>query len=77
MSGQLSSLGRCKIARPQPGPGGQRTLLACKGSEASGLWLEELVEFSGPPITNTLDVALQQYAERIGFSKSSPKRQSR
>ena len=55
----------------------QNTILVYKGSEAVEAWLRELAEFSGLPITNTVDQALKQYAERIKFPKPMPKRQAR
>jgi hypothetical protein len=55
----------------------QNTILVYKGSEAVESWLRELAEFSGLPITNTVDLALKQYAERIKFPKAMPKRQAR
>jgi hypothetical protein len=66
-------------ARPKKAsePPRQRTILALKGSEEFGEWLSELARHVGLPQTNTIDQALQAYAESRGFKKPMPKRQAR
>lgn len=58
-------------------PPRQRTIIALKGSEEFGEWLDRLAKHVKLPQTNTVDQALQAYAEMRGFKEPMPTRRSR
>jgi hypothetical protein len=58
-------------------PPRQRTIFALKGSEEFGEWLSRLARHVGLPQTNTVDQALQAYAELRGFKEPMPTRRTR
>jgi hypothetical protein len=54
----------------------QNTIIVYKGPEEVSVWLRALAESVGLPMTNTLDLALREFAEKRKF-RPMPKRQAR
>lgn len=55
----------------------QRTLVSLKGNESWGSWLKGLSDHLCLPSTNVVDMALKDYALKVGFPIPMPKRQNR
>lgn len=60
---------------PAPGPSPpRRVVLSVKGSDAWKAWLVKMITFSRLPTAYVIDLALRDYAEKIGYSDQPPPR---
>jgi hypothetical protein len=65
-----NKLGRPKRQSDLPDPKG----ITIRGSAEWRQWITELAEFRRSKITDMVDQAIVEYAERHGFKKTAPKR---
>lgn len=64
-----------------PEPTDRQTIIAYKGSPEFAVWLTDLADHVGIPVTMAVDFALKGYAETVGFrdppSRLSPRSRRR
>lgn len=62
--------GRSAPASKTPEPDGrQRNILALRGTEEFKAWLDGLAARNGAPVTVTIEQALRDLAEKLGYRK--------
>jgi hypothetical protein len=55
----------------------QTTLVAIKGTDEYGAWLKRLADHVGLPVTHIIDLSVRQFAKRMKFEETPPKRLKR
>jgi hypothetical protein len=62
------------MARPKRKEPPRSVVLTIKGTDAWRDWLERLADHSRMPASTVVDLALIDFAKKIGFEEEAPKR---